>query len=36
MSTIKYIQGGSLALTDEILCHLRYIYEANFIICDAC
>ena len=35
-STIKYIQGGSLALTDEMLCHLRYIYEANSITCNAC
>jgi len=34
-STIKYIQGGSLALTDE-MCHLRYIYEANSITCNAC
>ena len=25
---IKYIQGGSLALTDEMLCHLRYTYES--------
>jgi len=34
-STIKYIQGGSFALTDEMLCHLRYIYEANYTTCNA-
>jgi len=35
-STIKYIQGGSLAITDEMLSHLRYIYEANSITCNPC
>jgi len=35
-STIKYIEEGSLALTDEILFYLRYIYEENSVICNAC